>query len=129
LDEARQWLEILANPSLINVKSEHKDGYVPAQYILGNWYMSGSFDIQQSPEKAFELYLKASEQHHPQSTYLLGKCYQDGVGTISDQEAAVKAYQKASSLGESRASYVLGMAYVYGGIGLETNPQLFLGIY
>ena len=126
LDEARQWLEILANPSLINIKSDSKDGYVPAQYILANWYMSGSFDIQQAPQKAFELYSKSSEQNHPQSTYLLGKCYQDGIGTANNQEAAVNAYQKASSLGESRAIYVLGMAYVYGGIGLETNPHLFL---
>ena len=159
MDEARQWLEILAYPLLFKTKletaaeitteamtepqkenttgtqketkeetivKEDEQGYVTAQYILANWYMSGSFSVKKDEAKAFDLYKSASVQNHPQSTYLLAKCYQDGLGTEKNEEYARKEYQKASKLGDSRASFVLGHAFVYGGIGLESNPHLFI---
>lgn len=131
VDEARQWLEILANPSLIPANSDGKEGekeqgFVLAQYMLANWHMSGSYDVKVDQKKAFELYKAAASQDHAASSYLLAKCYQEGIGTEKNEAEARKAFQKGSLLGDSRSSYVLGHAFIYGGIGLETNPQLFL---
>jgi TPR repeat protein len=102
------------------------NGFDLAQYSLANWLMSGSYDIKVDESKAFELYQMASSQNHAPSWYLLAKCYQDGIGTEKNNEKAREAYEKASLLGDSRASYVLGYAYIYGGIGIESNPHLFL---
>lgn len=128
IDEARQWLEILANPLLFNKvgDGETQKGFVLAQYILANWYMSGSYGIKVDQKKAFELYQMAASQDHASSLYLLAKCYQDGIGVEQNHEQARRAYEKASLLGDARASYILGHAYIYGGIGVETNPLSFL---
>jgi TPR repeat protein len=63
----------------------------------------GRDGIQQSFEKAFELYQKAAESGLVDAYYDLGVCYRRGEGVEMDLEKAKECYQKAIDHGNDNA--------------------------
>lgn len=100
-----------------------RPAYPDAQFFLANCYGNGSLGLQIDHDKAFNLYIQASKQNHPASTYRAGVCYELGAGTKRDQSRAVQYYRKAAALGDTAAMYKLGMIQLKGLLGQQGNPR------
>ena len=100
-----------------------KPGFPDAQFLLAEWYGQGSMGLSIDLDKSFSLYLQASKQNHPSSTYRLAVCYELGVGTRKDFAKAAQFYRKACALGHSPAMYRLGMSLIHGAMGLQKNAR------
>jgi TPR repeat protein len=53
---------------------------------------------------AFYWYHKSAEAGNSEGMFLLGLCYEFGVGTMADRDEALDWYQKASKLGHEGAT-------------------------
>ncbi|KAF9122861.1 hypothetical protein BGW39_009454 [Mortierella sp. 14UC] len=100
-----------------------KPAYPEAQFFLANCYGNGSLGLQIDHDKAFNLYIQASKQNHPASTYRAAVCYEIGAGTKRDHSRAVQFYRKAASLGDTAGMYKLGMVILKGMLGQQSNPR------
>ncbi|KAK3812423.1 MAG: HCP-like protein [Linnemannia gamsii] len=100
-----------------------KPAYPEAQFFLANCYGNGSLGLQIDHDKAFNLYIQASKQNHPASTYRTAVCYEIGAGTKRDHSRAVQFYRKAAALGDPAGMYKLGMVVLKGMLGLQSNPR------
>ncbi|KAG0232847.1 hypothetical protein BGW42_007856 [Actinomortierella wolfii] len=100
-----------------------KPAYPEAMFFLANCYGHGSLGLQIDHDKAFNLYMQASKQNHPASTYRTAVCYELGAGTKRDHSRAVQFYRKAASLGDTQAMYKLGMIMLKGLLGQQPNPR------
>ncbi|KAF9929121.1 hypothetical protein FBU30_001850 [Linnemannia zychae] len=100
-----------------------KPAYPEAQFFLANCYGNGSLGLQIDHDKAFNLYMQASKQNHPASTYRTAVCYEIGAGTKRDHSRAVQFYRKAASLGDTAGMYKLGMITLKGLLGQQSNPR------
>ncbi|KAF9919508.1 hypothetical protein BGZ65_012074, partial [Modicella reniformis] len=97
-----------------------RPAFPEAQFFLANCYGNGALGLQIDHDKAFNLYLQASKQNHPASTYRIGVCYELGAGTKRDYSRAIQFYRKAAaSLGDTSAMYKLGMVYLKGLLGQQ----------
>jgi hypothetical protein len=99
--------------------------------MIGLGYMSLSPDKSRfKPEKAFELFSRASMQGDPEAMFELGKLYEKGIGTRQDFAKALELYQKSADLGFADAINDLGFLYYQGASGLPRDQakgvQLFL---
>jgi uncharacterized caspase-like protein len=99
--------------------------------MIGLGYMSLAPDKQRfKPEKAFELFTRASGQGDPEAMFELGKLYEKGIGTKQDFTRAIELYQKSADLGFADAINDLGFLYYQGASGLQRDQakgiQLFL---
>lgn len=59
---------------------------------------------------------------------LLGKCYEDGIGTNKSEEDATYWYLKGADLGSDECFYRLAKAYEYGS-GVKTNQEKAVSYY
>lgn len=100
-----------------------RPAYPEAQFFLANCYGNGSLGLQIDHDKAFNLYMQASKQNHPASTYRTGVCYELGAGTKRDYSRAVQYYRKAAALADTAAMYKLGMIYLKGLMSQQANPR------
>ncbi|KAG9061029.1 hypothetical protein KI688_007658 [Linnemannia hyalina] len=100
-----------------------KPAYPEAQFFLANCYGNGSLGLQIDHDKAFNLYVQASKQNHPASTYRTAVCYEIGAGTKKDSSRAVQSYRKAAALGDTAGMYKLGMVILKGMLGQHSNPR------
>lgn len=99
--------------------------------MLGLGYMSLSPEKSRfKPEKAFELFSRASAQGEPEAMFELAKLYEKGIGTPQDLPKALELYQKSADLGFADAINDLGFLYYQGASGLPRDQargvQLFL---
>ena len=104
--------EILHQEALKLLKklvSTGKNAHPPAQFYLAECHGSGGLGLPIEPSKSYALYLSASKQSHPGSTYRCAVCYEVGSGTKKDEKKAALFYRKASALGDTSAMYKLGM--------------------
>lgn len=77
--------------------------------------------------KAFIYYKKGAELKHAYSTFDLGKCYNEGLGTPEDKKAAFDCFQFAADNGIAEAAYSIAGMYVQGIEGVvEKNQELSL---
>lgn len=82
-------------------------------------------DIPCDEALAFQLFLKAAEQGHVRSMYMLGNIYQNGRGVEENQKEAFKWYLKAAENQSIDAQLNVGLMYQRG-LGVERNEILAL---
>ena len=61
------------------------------------------------PDKAFRLFEQAANQMDPEGMYHLGRCFEEGIGTDADEEAAISRYRAAMNQGCSEAKLALAL--------------------
>ena len=66
---------------------------------------------------------RAAELGSVEARYLLGECYETGMGVVQSDEEAVKWYKEAASRHHGRAMCVLADYYYYGNV-VEQNDTL-----
>lgn len=93
-----------------------------AIYALGTWFLFGKF-VEKDENKAFELFLKASEENHREDCFDLAKCYEEGIGVNKSLNNAFESYLRAALLGDKQSLYEVGRCYYYG-IGIKKDEKL-----
>ena len=66
-------------------------------------------------------YQRAAELGSVEARYLLGECYETGMGVVQSDEEAVKWYKEAASRHHGRAMCVLADYYYYGNVGEQSD--------
>jgi hypothetical protein len=99
--------------------------------MIGLAYMSLAPEKSRfKPERAFDLFSRASMKGDPEAMFELGKLYEKGIGTNQDFAKALELYQKSADLGFADALNDLGFLYYQGATGLPRDQakgiQLFL---
>ena len=74
-------------------------------------------------DKAFMYYKKGADLEHEYSTFDLGRCYDEGLGTSVDKKAAFECYKYAAEHGISEAAYHLAAMYADGVDGVVDKDQ------
>ncbi|MBW0510070.1 hypothetical protein O181_049785 [Austropuccinia psidii MF-1] len=100
-----------------------KPAYSDAQFFLANCLGNGSLGLQVDHEKAYNLYVQASKQNHPEATYRTAVCNELGAGTRKDAHRAMLFYRKAAALGDTAGMYKLAMILLNGLLGQPKNPN------
>ena len=90
-----------------------------AQCVLGERYRDGE-GVDQSYQRARDLFELSASQGHPDAQYNLGCMYEDGQGVDQNYERAVEYYEAAARQGYSDAQFNLGNRY-YKGQGVEQS--------
>ncbi|PKK65440.1 HCP-like protein [Rhizophagus irregularis] len=88
-------------------------------FILGcfNYY---GIVINKYYEKAFKLFINASEKNHILAQLFVGHCYIYGYGTIKNEKLAFDYFEKVANNGNILAMYELGICY-QNGEGVEKD--------
>ena len=73
-----------------------RNGYPPAQVMVGRMHEIGSGNIKRSPENALQWYLKAAGMDEPEGMYRAALMYRDGKGTERSMEKAKELLLRAS---------------------------------
>ncbi|KAI8854561.1 hypothetical protein BC829DRAFT_424521 [Chytridium lagenaria] len=115
--EALKWVKKLATGG------SGRSSYPEAMFFLAECYGNGSLGLTVDHDRAFNLYVQASKQSHPASTYRAAVCYEVGAGTKRDPARAVQFYRKAAALGDTAAMYKLGMILLNGLLSQQKNPR------
>lgn len=74
-------------------------------------------------QKAFLLFMQASERGHPLAQFNLGLCYENGKGVGRDLARAVECYKNAAAQGQAGAMYNLALLYMEGSGDLPKDSQ------
>lgn len=111
LEDSATWLKKAAahgDPQAINylgIEKAVEFGWSPQSYV-------GAFDYSDKrkaeKEEVFELFREAAEAGQPDAQFNMGLCYELGVGTPPNNEAAKKAYLAAAKSGVSDAQFRYG---------------------
>jgi len=98
-DEAIKWFKLAA-----------KQGYVEAQYLLGETFYMG-YGHETDYKKAVEWYRQSSEQGFALATYMLALCYKHGQGVEQNNDKSIELYTLSAEQGYWGASTDLGDIY------------------
>lgn len=85
-------------------------------------YIYSSESPEFRKEYAFNLLMSHSQFDEPKIYFLIGKCFDEGIGTQQNYSEAVKWYTKAAEQGNMYAQYSLGVIY-YLGDGVIQNRE------
>lgn len=99
-----------------------EQGYVAAQYALGQLYEKGR-GVDRDFAEALEWYRKAAEKGHADSQYRLAVGYGYGLGVRKDEAVAMEWLRKAAENGQKRAQKSLAKGYEDGLFGLPRDPE------
>src|SRR5690606_27634698 len=119
LNEGIKWVKRLSSSGL----SLGKPAYAEAQFFLAECYGNGLFGLPIDHDKAFSLYVQASKQNHPASTYRAAVCYELGAGPKRDYARAVQFYRKAAALGDTGAMFKLAVILLNGTMNVPKNER------
>ena len=92
-----------------------------AQCMLGGMYGDGE-GVEQSYQRAKELYEMSASQGHAMAQYTLGNMYYKGQGVDQNYEKAVEYYEAAARQGYAAAQFNLGALYA-NGQGVEQSNE------
>ncbi|MGV6800781.1 MAG: peptidoglycan-binding protein [bacterium] len=83
-----------------------------------------------TPEQKVELIKRAAKREHPQSMYVYGLMYAEGIGVPVNGKTAVKWLKKSAGYGYALAHYALGVVYRDGIIGEDPiNPNVTEAVF
>lgn len=119
------------NQSLYWYRSAAKDGYGPAQFLVGRYYFDKDdyemaipwlqraveqevieakvlyslclIQIEKFPEKAYNLMLEAANANDSQAQYYMGLFYEEGISVRKNRGQAIVWYKKAAENGDEDA--------------------------
>ncbi|PKY25282.1 kinase-like protein [Rhizophagus irregularis] len=94
-------------------------------FLLGYFNLLG-IEISKNNEKAFDLFISASEKDHILAQSFVGVCYQYGNGTIKNEKLAFKYYEKAANKNFARGQLKIGYFY---DTGIGTKKDLKKAFY
>ncbi|CAO3591352.1 unnamed protein product [Absidia cylindrospora] len=117
----RECLRILKRQSI--GQGLGKGGDSEAQFILANCYGVGHLGLTEDHKKAFQLYMQASKQAHPEATYRTAVCYELGIGTRKDGQRAMIFYRKSAHLAHAGSMYKLGTILLRGYYHTTPSPR------
>ncbi|KAI8086773.1 uncharacterized protein BX664DRAFT_299658 [Halteromyces radiatus] len=100
-----------------------KGGDSEAQFILANCYGMGLLGLTEDHAKAFQWYVQASKQAHPEATYRTAVCHELGIGTRKDGQRAMAFYRKAAHLAHVGSMYKLGIILLRGYYHMTPLPR------
>lgn len=98
-----------------------------AQYELANLYLQG-LGVEESEEKALELYKKAAEQGHADAANNLADMYFNGEGVEVNEALALHWFSQAANAGVVEAMFTLGIMYEQG-LGVAQNEVVAFDYY
>ena len=78
------------------------------------WVRTARARLEQNPEEAFSLFLKAAKHEDEEAQFQVGKCYILGTGTRKDPERGVQWYFRAAGNGHVEAMRNLGLCFEAG---------------
>ncbi|RGB41403.1 kinase-like domain-containing protein [Rhizophagus diaphanus] len=96
-------------------------------FLLGYFNYIG-IEISEDKKKAFNLFIKVSEQSHTLAQYYVGLCYQFGYGIVKDEKLAFVYFEKIANKGYAMGLFKIGYFYV-NGIGINVNNQKAIEFY
>ncbi|GES83893.1 kinase-like domain-containing protein [Rhizophagus clarus] len=96
-------------------------------FLLGYFNYNGIVTSQNN-EKAFHLFISASEKGHILAQFFVGNCYEYGYGTIKNEKLSFEYYEKAANKNYAKAQSVIGDCYI-NGIGIEKDYNEAFGFY
>ena len=73
---------------------------------MGLRYLYGK-GVRQNYAEALKWFMKAAEQEHALSQFVLGNCYANGEGVKQNPAEAVKWYQRSAANGNEKAAACL----------------------
>jgi localization factor PodJL len=94
-------------------------GFVPAEYRLGNFYETGS-GVERDLELARLWYQRAAEAGHRMAMHNLAAIHASGELGAQDFTVAAEWFERAARLGMTDSQFNLGMLYARG-LGVEQN--------
>ncbi|GBC00447.1 hypothetical protein RclHR1_03860012 [Rhizophagus clarus] len=91
-------------------------------FLLGffNYY---GIETNENHKKAFNLFIKASEQEHILAQYFVGRCYGQGHGAPKNKKLAFEYYEKVASKDCAIGQLWVGVCYDRG-FGVNKDPKL-----
>ena len=119
--------ETMVDEALDLLKKSADQGNADAQNQLAWLYKVGD-GVEQSNEKALELWIKAAGQNHPAAQYNLGECYYYGLSFSSDEwlsidkVKAAELFLKSAKNGYADAQMSIGICF-YNGIGVTKDKD------
>ena len=116
-DQAAQW-----------VRRSADHGYLPAQTILGTFYLNGS-GVPQDGKQAVAWLTKAADRGYPLAQVNLAAVYHSGLAGIARDDAlALQWAKKASDRGYAPAQSMLAGMY-HNGWGVKQDDKAALALY
>jgi len=114
---------ILRYRSSLLLAAEKGDTY--SQYEVGKWFYTHKGG-ETNPNEAYRLlaplwYRKAALQNHADAQYMLGCCYEHGVGVTKNNTTAITWYRKAANNGNVMAQNRLAKCYLCYELGRSLN--------
>lgn len=106
---------------MMSVFEAAEAGIPRAMYDAGCRYLDGD-GIEQSYEKAFELFEKAAEKGEVEAISKIGVCYLEGLGVEQNVELAVEKFTVAAEQGCDEAQSNLGRCYLLGN-GVDADVE------
>ncbi|POG65696.1 uncharacterized protein OCT59_024394 [Rhizophagus irregularis] len=94
-------------------------------FLLGYFYYY-RIETSENNEKAFNLFINASENNHILAQSFVGECYQYGYGTIKNDKLAFEHFEKVANKNFTYGKFKIGSYYMEG-IGIKKD--LKKGIY
>ena len=123
LEGDRESCHPLFQEKLEYLKKAVETGSAAAQSALARILHLGGM-VERSDPDAAHWYRLAAEQGHPQSQYMMGVFYKDGLGGISQSdEEALSWFRRAAEQGHKRACSMLGVFYSEGRGGSVCSDQ------
>ena len=124
-----QYVEKDENKEVSLLKLSAANGFSYAQLALGKYHYTGYGDsVEQSKQKAAELYEKSAEQGNLEAQEIVAKMYYTGDGIAKDTVKASKYYSKAAEQGSAEAQLRLADMF-YAGIGVEQDYKKAFELY
>src|SRR5581483_8003506 len=88
-------------------------------FLLGYFNFYG-IEVDKNYEKAFNLFINASDKDHALSEYYIGECYLYGYGTTKNENFAFKYYAKLANNNSAIGKNSVGYCYCNGfGVGKD----------
>ena len=116
--KASKWFELSA-----------ENGFIGAQFTLGEFYFQGEGGYEKSYEKAFKWFKKAADSGDGMALWRIGYFYAQGIGVEKNYEESMKWYEKSAEEGYATAQICLAqyllVEYMTGDI---KNSELFLSV-
>lgn len=105
------------------MRKSAEGGNSDAQYMLGDFYITGDGNLEKDEEKGFDWIKKSAEQGNKFAQYKLASLYMGGIGFAKDEKLALDWLLKSAKQDMPAAQYLAGIYYINGICGVEKDMQ------